>query len=647
MRGPLHALPAVALAVVAALAAGCSSHSSSSSPPPGTGPCTTVHATAGANQTVAKNATPTLSALGSSSTDGAPLAFAWQLTARPAGSLATLTSGSGPLTSFLADVAGTYVVQVQVTGSCTVQASVQVFAVNTPPVARASAAPSGTVPVRAPVALDGSSSGDPDGDPITYAWTLSRPAGSAAALDSATAASPSFTPDVTGHYQAQLVVSDGTAASTPASVAVDAVDLPPVAVLAAAAPAANVGDLVALDASQSYDPDLDAIGFSWTLLSKPAASAAVVADATAAIAHLSPDVEGVYSIQVTVADGAGSSSATATLTVYRRIEMLAYQPLDAEYSRSLDRMVLVSAAPDALHLHDAAGAADTAVALPLAPTCVGVSPDGKYAVVGHAAFVSYVDLVAGTVLKTWPVSADAVDVIAGDPVTLSGGRVTRFAYVYPLRDQWSNIHVVDLGSGAETLSTGNSVYAGGRFKLQPGTNHVFLVELGLSPQQLYRYDINTSTGAIAYGAESPYWGDYAMGSDFWISDDGTQILFSSGNRFRTADMTYAGNLGGGTARYAFAPAAPSAAAGSWIVQPANAPYAYPPDATSDQTYRIYDSTYLGQLEQVAHPKYVRAGVAYPVHGRYVFFDSAGTRRFAVVQVDAAASLLNDFGVVAY
>lgn len=58
---------------------------------------------------------------------------------------------------------------------------------------------------------------------------------------------------------------------------------------------------------------------------------------------------------------------------------------------------------------------------PLAPTCVGVSPDGKFAVAGHAAFVSFVDLAAGTVVKTWPVSADAVDVIVSDPMTVSAG----------------------------------------------------------------------------------------------------------------------------------------------------------------------------------------------------------------------------------
>ncbi len=633
------------VALVSVTIAGCSKKSSST-PTPGPASCTAVVANAGANRTTAKNTVVSLNGFQSTSADGAPLQFAWQLTAKPAGSQAALTTIAGPVTSFLADLEGTYVVRLLVTGSCTAETSVQVFAVNSQPIAHAAAQPSGTVAIRAPVALASTWSYDPDGDPLTYAWTLSRPATSAAVLNDATAASPAFTPDVVGHYQATLVVSDGSALSTPASVGIDAVDLPPIARLASAAIAGNVGDTLAMDASSSSDPDQDALSFSWSLVSKPNGSAATLTDSTAAVAHLTPDVEGVYVARVTVSDSAASATADATITIYRHIELLSFIPVDAEYSRSLDRVVMVSASPNALHVHDAVGGTDTSVALPLAPTCVGISPDGNFAVVGHSAFISYVDLQARTLVKTVPVSADAVDVILTDPMTLTGGRVTRFAYVYPLHDQWSNLHAIDLGTNVETLAA-SSVYAGGRFKAQRGSNHVFLVELGLSPQQLYRYDINTSTGAIAYAAQSPYWGDYAMGSDFWISDDGTQILFSSGNRFRTTDMTYAGAMGAISVRYAFAPASPSAAAGTWIVQPAVNPWGYPPDTTSDQSFRIYDSTYLGAQEQVSYPKYTRSGVGYPVHGRYVFYDAGGTKRIAIVQVDATASLLNDHGVVVY
>jgi hypothetical protein len=78
---------------------------------------------------------------------------------------------------------------------------------NRAPIANAGAAK--TVATGAAVALDGSASSDPDGDVLTFSWTLQRPATSAAALTGATTSKPGFVADVAGSYVATLTVSDG------------------------------------------------------------------------------------------------------------------------------------------------------------------------------------------------------------------------------------------------------------------------------------------------------------------------------------------------------------------------------------------------------------------------------------------------------
>jgi len=78
---------------------------------------------------------------------------------------------------------------------------------NRAPVANAGAAR--TVTAGTVVTLDGSGSSDPDGDALSYAWSLTRPAASGAVLSAPTTVAPSFNGDVAGTYTATLTVSDG------------------------------------------------------------------------------------------------------------------------------------------------------------------------------------------------------------------------------------------------------------------------------------------------------------------------------------------------------------------------------------------------------------------------------------------------------
>jgi hypothetical protein len=71
------------------------------------------------------------------------------------------------------------------------------------------------------VALDGSGSGDPEADDLTYSWQfVDMPAGSFATLNNNQIMSPSFWADMLGVYTIKLIVSDGNTSSNPSSVQV-------------------------------------------------------------------------------------------------------------------------------------------------------------------------------------------------------------------------------------------------------------------------------------------------------------------------------------------------------------------------------------------------------------------------------------------
>ncbi|MDT8396820.1 MAG: PKD domain-containing protein [bacterium] len=72
------------------------------------------------------------------------------------------------------------------------------------------------------VFLDGAASSDPDGDPLTYHWSLLPSAGSTAALSDSSSAAPAFTADRVGTYNISLVVNDGKASSMADTVTVTA-----------------------------------------------------------------------------------------------------------------------------------------------------------------------------------------------------------------------------------------------------------------------------------------------------------------------------------------------------------------------------------------------------------------------------------------
>ena len=281
---------------------------------------------------------------------GRDLSFAWQFTAIPIGSAATLNDAKSATPSFLADVAGEYDVQVIVSNAFaaaaaqTVKVTVSacggrapVFgtaAITAKDAARSTVTDNFAVGATIVLASDVS---DPDNSTtdhvcttaltqaVSYQWKLiGQPAASTATLNNATAASPSFVADVPGSYTLRLVATDSTGrASTPfdqsftvspcGSAAPTAGTITPVSEIKA------VGTTVQLTAfpdtadnstaCQAVLGAAETFTYQWSLPQLPNGSRATLNSTTAQNPSFTPDIEGTYVARLVVTASNGKASA--------------------------------------------------------------------------------------------------------------------------------------------------------------------------------------------------------------------------------------------------------------------------------------------------------------------------------------------------
>lgn len=266
----------------------------------------------------------------SSDPDGDPLRFYWEFQA-PEGSAVAELDPRDQIISFVADKPGTYTVSLSVSDgeyrsaskSVTIEAAVFVAEEGSP---LANAGADRTVEVDTEVRLDGSASVDPDGDALTYAWTINQaPLGSSAALSDATVVDPRFTPDMVGEYRVGLKVSDGQHTSREAHVTITAVEeieenLGPIADAGENQNGA-VGTRVDLDGSNSshLNGGDEVLSYFWSFDVQPQQSGAIAINRPfSANAWFVPDAEGTYVVRLEVRDSQENlATDTATILVER------------------------------------------------------------------------------------------------------------------------------------------------------------------------------------------------------------------------------------------------------------------------------------------------------------------------------------------
>jgi hypothetical protein len=161
-------------------------------------------------------------------------------------------------------------------------------------------------------------SSDPDGTTLEYTWTLKAPQGSAAALSSTTAATPSFTPDLTGDYEVTLTVSDGFLTASDV-VIVSAINTAPA--VTATAPESFSRNVEFTVQGNVSDPDGDALTCTWTV-TPPGGAAEVRSGPTSCSGAVSlpvtcgttPADEGGWVVSLSATDGVNTTAGVRTVT---------------------------------------------------------------------------------------------------------------------------------------------------------------------------------------------------------------------------------------------------------------------------------------------------------------------------------------------
>ncbi len=279
-------------------------------------------ANAGPDQTVNVDSVVNLDGNASTDANNDPLSFDWSLVARPNGSAAVLSLDMTPTPSFTADRPGEFVVQLVVNDGNSASdpdtAVITAVSQNRPPVAVVTA-DAVSVPIGTTVQLDGSASSDPDGDTLTYEWSIQVPAGSSAALSSTNTVDSSFVADQPGSYTITLIVRDEALESGSSSITVAAAapNRAPTAAASANPSALTPPGVVTLDGSGSTDPDGDTLVYQWSL-AVPAGSTAALSSATSVAPSFTADVVGNYVATLVVSDGElASASASVAVSATR------------------------------------------------------------------------------------------------------------------------------------------------------------------------------------------------------------------------------------------------------------------------------------------------------------------------------------------
>jgi len=496
-----------------------------------------------------------LSGAGSRDPEGQPLSYTWVLSRKPAGSTAQLSALTGAHSQFTADVQGDYLVilvahdpnggasKYETTVSVRNRRPEAIIHSSASPVALPSG-PALRLPVGSTLTLRGNASIDPDGDALTYDWSLAdKPADSTAILSGSTGASVRLTTDTVGRYQVRLRVTDTTGAYAEKLLNIDSGNVSPTAMTDKSSVTVLTGATMTASAELSYDDDNDQLSYSWAIDARPPGSNATIALPGAAQLAFTPDVAGTYVASVTVSDGRSAGIAYVTikaLSSTTRNVQLSFTPQEYRYSHGLDRFVAYAVNPSALHIVDPFTGTTRQVRLPLAAKSFNLSANGKLAAVLHEGVVSLVDIESATLIRSSLTNGSQTDAFPTNAGVIHMVGVNAAGNTPP-------VSIVNGRTGADLTPYGTyygygHFYGNQRGVTAYGMNKTFVSSTGVSPIDMSYFTVDPATGALVDVGDSPYHGGYPMSAPFFLSANEDLLFVGEGYFYRTDNLRYAGRL---------------------------------------------------------------------------------------------------------
>jgi hypothetical protein len=318
---------------------------------------------------------------------------------------------------------------------------------------------------------------------------------------------------------------------------------------------------------------------------------------------------------------------------------LAHNIVDAEYSRTLNQVVMLATYPaNAVYSYDVATGVERSRPLDRAPRALALSPDGRTAAIGHDYLLNLVDVAtigqAGApAISSFNVSADVSDLV------LDGhGHV----HWFPRTDQWVYIRSIDVATGTEALSF-RLVRQKERGLLHPSGDVIYSASNDGTPDDITRWDISSGVAVRQY--DSRYHGNYSMCGRIWFDGPGTRIYTACGHVFSASaqeadDIFHLGKLDSSDYEYSWLIAAAdhSSVRGELAaieVDGQNCP-ADPRVRACFNHLRLFDGQTFATRAVYSLGRMTLGGKAYEHRGLFVFYTADGARKILLGKLEGMA-----------